>query len=310
MPHSAGDVSKKLRMRRILPVTNRRSRDVLGSEASKSPGILRRFLAREVHKRQSIETMNSNRSNATFSNLSGPGAALHNSFQGFPPVMSPGVADMSSRRCISDSFLSLGRTVNTNRTSTVNMVVNRSGGATVKRMIETVMERCLEQESNPGVEVAPPDEECCVLAQCAADSYYKVVIAGRQGIPAIVRAMRVFPYHRGLQECCCLALGNLCSGGGANVLAIGTAGGVAHVIVAMRNHPQSVAVQSAACDALRNMSGLILTASVNQDSNVMLQLVEVLTHAKEMYLLPSHRSIADNLLKAITTSAIQYPLQR
>ena len=41
-------------------------------------------------------------------------------------------------------------------------------------------------------------------------------------------------------------------------MTVANAAGVQQVIAAMQKHPQSVAVQSAACDALRNMSGLIL----------------------------------------------------
>jgi hypothetical protein len=55
-----------------------------------------------------------------------------------------------------------------------------------------------------------------------------------------------------------LALGNLCNESPGNLMTVANAAGVQQVIAAMQKHPQSVAVQSAACDALRNMSGLIL----------------------------------------------------
>jgi len=275
-------------------------------------------------------------------------AALHNSFRAMQSASAaaPGFDDMTrtvaQQRSISDSVLSRGRTYNFGSVNTVNMMVNRSGGSAVKKMIETIQLRCMEKETKDSVtqedqmdtetnhltDVEAPEEECAVLAQCAVDSYYKVVIAGRGGIPAIVRAMACFPFHRGLVECCCLALSNLCGGSGNNVHLIDSAGGVTQVIAAMRNHPQSVAIQSAACDALRNMSDLILQqAAISatptappEDSSMRLedidnnladpvalndqvdQLVSVLSHAKDMYLLPSHRSTASALLEAIVAT--------
>lgn len=142
------------------------------------------------------------------------------------------------------------------------MMMNRSGGGTVREIIAEIVSRCEQQEQE---QVAPaqgaiqaPDSECCILAQWASNSYYSVVIANRQDLPAILRAMQCFPADRGLQECCCLALGNLCNESPGNLMTVANAAGVQQVIAAMQKHPQSVAVQSAACDALRNMSGLIL----------------------------------------------------
>jgi hypothetical protein len=107
---------------------------------------------------------------------------------------------------------------------------------------------------------------------------------------------------RGVQESSCLALGNiLCIGNcaaaamaatanhasrnlpiarnnnsdaGTNstyscpaaMKAIEEANGVHRIILAMKNHPQSVAVQSAACDALRNMSSFLFTNFTNDST--------------------------------------------
>ena len=67
----------------------------------------------------------------------------------------------------------------------------------------------------------------------------------------------------------------------------------------MRLHPTSVAVQSAACEALRNMSGLILAYAKTPTSPIAAELVTVLSQTTNMYLLPSHRQIADTLLKLV-----------
>jgi hypothetical protein len=240
---------------------------------------------------------------------------LHNSFETAKLApLCPEQVDLGARRSISDSVLSRSRS-NWNSSNTVCAFVNRSGASTVKKMIATINERC-EQQCGGNMNVQVPVEECILLAQWAVDSYYKIVIAGRQGIPALVRAMKSFPMHQGLQECCCLALGNLCSGE-TNLLAVESAGGLHMIIFAMKNHPRSVAVQSAACDALRNMSALFLTASsyggdvaqqslspspplsASSSQQLQPQLVEVLSHAKSMILHPTHLRIADSLLQSL-----------
>jgi hypothetical protein len=121
--------------------------------------------------------------------------------------------------------------------------------------------------------------------------------------------MRAFWYDRDLQECCCIAMKNLLFSSGCgsgdpplNVYleAFEGVGGVAAVIAAMKNHPQSVAVQSAACDALRSMGSLLLQhVEKSPQSEMATQLIEVLNHTKQMVLLPYHRTVADQLLRAV-----------
>lgn len=160
--------------------------------------------------------------------------------------------------------------------------------------------------------MTPPNEECYVVAHLSLDSYYRVVIVGCGGIPALVGAMRAFWYDRDLQECCCIALNNLlCSSGGGFVAppfniyleAFESAGGVAAVIAAMKNHPTSVAVQSAACDALRSMGSLLLRhVEMSHQPETAIELIEVLTHTKKMVLLPYYQTVADQLLRAVMGS--------
>jgi hypothetical protein len=220
--------------------------------------------------------------------------------QSFTAPLTPGAADLSVRRSISDSVLSEGLVTNYNNNNTFFMMVNRSGGVAVPQIIADIERRCDEQMSSPADhQVQPPESECCILAQWGSDSYYSIVIVGTQGIPAIVRAMRTFPNHHGLQECCCLALGNLCNGNHGSLIAVEKAGGVRQIVDAMRNHPQSVAVQSAACDALRNTSGLILAHAQSGSSTIVPELIEVLSHCKEMYLQPVHKHIAEVLLLSL-----------
>jgi hypothetical protein len=220
--------------------------------------------------------------------------------QSFTAPLTPSAADFSVRRSISDSVLSGGLVTNYNNKNTFSMMVNRSGGSAVREIIAAIERRCDEQNFSPaGHQVPPPESECCILAQWGSDSYYSIVIAGKQGIAAIVRAMRTFPNHHGLQECCCLALGNLCNGNHGSLIAVEKEGGIRQIIDAMRNHPQSVAVQSAACDALRNTSGLILAHAQSGSSTIVPELIEVLSHCKEMYLRPVHKNIVEVLLQSL-----------
>jgi hypothetical protein len=221
----------------------------------------------------------------------------HQSFATSP--LTPGAADLNVRRSISDSVLSGGLVTNYNNKNTFFMMVSRSGGGAVRQIIADIERRCDEQMSSPDSQVQPPESECCILAQWGSDSYYSIVIAGKQGIPAIVRAMQTFPNHHGLQECCCLALGNLCNGNDGSLIAVEKAGGVRQIVDAMRNHPQSVAVQSAACDALRNTSGLILAHAKTGTSTIVPELIVVLSRCKEMYLRPAHKNIAEVLLQSL-----------
>lgn len=215
-----------------------------------------------------------------------------------------GQADIDARRSISDSVLHRGHAVTYHKKNTIMMMVSRSGGATVKEIIDIIHQQCDLKERNAKNPCAiPPEAECCVLAQWAVDSYYQVVIANKEGIQAIVRVMTVFPDYRGIQEACCLALGNLCVSNGKNLKLTEGAGGVQAVIAAMRNHPQSVAVQSAACDALRNMSGLILIKLSSATTDVGSDLLDVLSRAKEMPLHPSHRHIATALYQQVMTAS-------
>lgn len=222
-------------------------------------------------------------------------------------VLQPQAADLNARRSISDSVLQRGLIRNYNNQNTIFMLATRSGGRAVRKMISDIEARCdLKMKASPDSQIAPPEEECCILAQWASDSYYGIVIAGKNGIPAIVRAMKVFSGHRGMQECGCLALGNLCCSSAVNLIHTENAGGVGQIINAMRNHPNSVAVQSAACDALRNMSSLILAHAQSETSAVASELIEVLSNCKQMILRPSQSRIADSLLTTLQAQRPSY----
>lgn len=219
--------------------------------------------------------------------------------------MTPGAAVSNVRRSISDSVIGVragGPVTNYNNKNTFSMMVSRSGAGTVKQIIADINQRCDEQISSlVDHQVQPPESECCILAQWGSDSYYSIVITGKQGIPALVRAMQTFSNDPGIQECCCLALGNLCNGSYCSLVAVENAGGVRQIVDAMRNHPQSVAVQSAACDALRNTSSLILAHAQTGVSPIVPDLIAALSHCKEMYLRPVHNDTAEVLLQSLVS---------
>lgn len=168
-------------------------------------------------------------------------------------------------------------------------------------MIATINERSEQMQAGvAGVE--PPTAEVSILAHFAPDAYYRVVISGKQGLQAITRAMLVFQNCRELQECACLALGNLCTQNN-NMAVAEQAGAVPAIIAAMRAHSSSVAVQSAACDALRNLSAVVLASAKNPSSPIASELTSALAQTSTMYLLPSHRQIADALLNLLQQAA-------
>jgi hypothetical protein len=232
------------------------------------------------------------------------------SFDEGGPLPPPSVPDLRVCRSIPDSALARGRHQPQrycNRNTTY-MMINRSGGADVKRMMATIRQSCSVQEPSrssvasvtaDSIAAVPPEQECCILAQWAADSYYRVVIAKNGGIPTIVQTMKAFPLNHVLQECCCLLLTYLCLNNAGALMKLEGAEGVAQIILAMKNHPRSVAVQSAACDALHNMAGPVLANAIRDSTALLPDLVAALYHARQMNLHPKHKSTASKLVTII-----------
>lgn len=251
-------------------------------------------------------------------------------------ALPPCQPDLTVRRCISDSVLAGHRCRSDwyDNQNTTFLMIHRSGARMVKQMIATIHERCHQYYTSSSSSSSPtgtfattgankqngtianptstttdqhrptaPEQECFILAQWAVDSYYRVVISANGGVAALVRAMEIFPYHRELQECCCLALGNLCMSG-SSLPAVEQASGIYYVVAAMKNHPHSAAVQSAACDAIRNMLGLVLNHLAQADQDPLVSdLQTMLSTTKDVPLLhPCHRSTASDLLTVISTN--------
>jgi hypothetical protein len=238
--------------------------------------------------------------------------------------MTPSMIDFSARRSMSDSVVSRcsDSTINYDNKNTLFMMINRSGSSTAKKIIAAINERCDQLDATLSTfsvqvhqPVSPPEKETFILARWAVDSYYRKVITSNDGIRAIIRAMQTFPYSRGLQECCCICLANVCYSDQqqqqhqvsslsmlsastsqirnvniisqnkvdnnldsrsfhnvskanksdtnsclcpASLRCIDECNGVRYVVTAMKNFPKSIAIQSAGCDALRNMHDLIV----------------------------------------------------
>jgi hypothetical protein len=243
-------------------------------------------------------------------------SALHNILS-----VNHAAAPQHQQRCVSESSLVRNGSSLTHSTSsssgsssmrhstryydnknTTFMMINRSGGATVKAMIPAILARCEQAERSS--DVTAPEEECYLLAHWAVDAFYKVVIASNGGIAALIRAMQCFPNQAGLQECCCKAIANLCAQSTTNQGTLEQCHGVRQVIAAMQYHASSVAVQSAACEALASLCPDVLWRSVADSLDVTCDLLQVLQHAKDMYLHPIHRSTAERLLQLTVTNAM------
>jgi hypothetical protein len=159
------------------------------------------------------------------------------------------------------------------------MMIHRSGGSTVKRIIPVIQQRCAEataaahcstdsmdcsidnEASNTVPTILPvptaPEEECYLLAQWAVDSYYKVVIGANGGLEALVRAHECFPRNALVQEYACIAMAHLCrSTGSENQQAAVVAVRVVPLLLqsTLCRHAGNVAVVAAACEALSVLS--------------------------------------------------------
>jgi hypothetical protein len=165
------------------------------------------------------------------------------------------------------------------------MMIHRSGGSTVKRIIPVIQQRCAEataaavaahcstdnsmdcsmdneaSNTTPTTGILPvpnaPEEECYLLAQWAVDSYYKVVIGANGGLEALVRALECFPMNALVQEYACIAMAHLCrSTGSENHHAAVVAVRVVPLLLqsTLCRHAGNVAVVAAACEALSVLS--------------------------------------------------------
>ena len=223
---------------------------------------------------------------------------------GVPKVPSNPTHALGTRRCISDMTLTRkgsgsGSTSNEvvahQRNATI-LMGQRSNASGVKNLVAA-----LQNKSKSGTEI--PLKECAMLAQIASDAYYRVVIGTSGGVEAIATAMKAFPMHQNIQESCCSALGRLCDRNGNNTAVVESLGGLQAIMAAMKNHTDSIAVQSEACEALRKMSTLIVTEARKSGKGFLDELQGLLSAAKEMYITPSAKKSAEQLLTAI--AAIQ-----
>lgn len=107
---------------------------------------------------------------------------------------------------------------------------------------------------------AIPLLQCSMLAQWTrVDTYYKVVITKYHGIPIVIGAMNAFAASEEVQASCCITLANL-----TNKVQIFQEGGAQATLRAMKEHPESISVQSA---ALETLLGIIPLIQHLQDDN-------------------------------------------
>mmetsp|Transcript_20052 Transcript_20052/g.29744 ORF Transcript_20052/g.29744 Transcript_20052/m.29744 type:complete len:286 (+) Transcript_20052:232-1089(+) len=214
------------------------------------------------------------------------------------------------RRCTSDTSVwqakganpRSGSLLNYRRKATV-LMAQRSNASGVRNLVTTMDRKCKNARANSSVpELSPSDDpfsECAILSYIADDAYYRVVLGSANCVSVLIKTMKLFPLHINLQEACCTALGKLCNGSGSNQTDVKTEDGVQQIVIAMRTHSSSIAVQSAACAALRQMSALLTEPTLKPDEKVMKDIITLLNTAKGMYITPVSKAQAEELLSVL-----------
>jgi len=216
-----------------------------------------------------------------------------------------------SRRYCSDTSvwqvrstdLARGSRQNYSRKATI-LMAQRSNAAGVRAIVSSLDEKCDRASVTPN-EILPSDDPypyCAMLMHIADDAYYRVVLGSANCVSILVKAMTLFPQRVNLQEACCCALGKLCDGNGSNQRAVMNANGVQQIVVAMRQHSASIAVQSAACAALRQMRTMLLNEpKLRSNRQVIRDVITSLNTAKRMYITARSKAYAEELLLALET---------
>lgn len=146
----------------------------------------------------------------------------------------------------------------------------RSNAASVKSVIADLQRVCETAETSE-----PPLRICSMLAQWASvDAYYKVVITKYNGIQSTIRAMHAFLQSADLQSMCCTILATL-----SNKCLIFQEGGAYAIVEAMKRHPSSIIVQSAALEALSPLTPLLL-----QEQAMLREIQALVQCTADMYL--------------------------
>lgn len=144
-----------------------------------------------------------------------------------------------------------------------------------------------------------------------------MVIGSNGGLAALVRALQTFSSNALVQEYTGTALARLCAQSEGNQRAVVVQQQpdccvVSLLVQAMRTYSQSVAVVSAAIEALSVLGPcwLLLTrTNDNTDASMMMMkiqdnMVEVLRHAQQMYLHPTHKHMIEELLLVVFSSTV------
>ncbi|KAG7372247.1 hypothetical protein IV203_018390 [Nitzschia inconspicua] len=143
------------------------------------------------------------------------------------------------------------------------------------------LQQFMETERNERQEqcFTVPHLQCFMLAQWSrVDSYYKVVITKYHGIQVLIRAMNTFARSEDVQASCCVALANL-----NNKLQIFHEGGAQAILNAMKEHPNSISVQSAGLDALSGLIQLILNRG-KDGAETLQEMIFLVQRTEHMYL--------------------------
>eukprot|EP00548_Thalassiothrix_antarctica_P008633 CAMPEP_0194153002 /NCGR_PEP_ID=MMETSP0152-20130528/54916_1 /TAXON_ID=1049557 /ORGANISM="Thalassiothrix antarctica, Strain L6-D1" /LENGTH=264 /DNA_ID=CAMNT_0038858007 /DNA_START=37 /DNA_END=831 /DNA_ORIENTATION=+ len=217
-----------------------------------------------------------------------------------------------SRRCTSELSLRRigsmggsrsGSIKNYSRKATI-LMAQRSNATGVRKIVQSLDEKCDKASAKPN-EIPPADDPypyCALIMHIADDAYYRVVLGSANCISILIKAMSLFPQHVTLQETCCCALGKLCEGNGSNQRAVVNANGVEQIVNSMKQHSGNIAVQSAACDTLKQMKTMLINEDTFQMNEKLVQEVMLcLNTAKQMYITAKSKVHAEELFLALET---------
>jgi hypothetical protein len=177
------------------------------------------------------------------------------------------------------------------------MKLMRSNAKGAKELVTNLNKKCDDVLRASTISEADiPYYECAMLAEIADDAFYRVVIRSADGVAAIVKAMKVFPEHACLQEVCCTSLGKLFVRNRSDLHDDSNVEIMLQIVATMRHHSSSVAVQSAACDALKAISTVVSTPQSQPRPQMLTDVADALTKVMDMEVAHQSKERAGNLL--------------
>lgn len=162
-------------------------------------------------------------------------------------------------------------------------IAQRSSSKEVKAILTLLAEATEENASEEVVEA-----QCAMIARLALDAYYQVVISKYGGARILCHVLKHFVHNASILESCCSTLQRMSH---AHCL---QQYGIELLMSAMDYHPDSIHVQSAACETLAailttthtNTNNMTNTEGMSVDCDYA-RLSELVDRAAHMFLTPA-----------------------